>query len=223
MEKILSLCPIFRDLAPEEIRGLLEKTPHTRRSFEKNEILYRPGDPAHHIAVILAGTIEIRKFLASGNKLSIFQRAAGEVLGGSIVFSSDPRYPCEVAAREKSELLFIEKAYFLDILFKNSIVASNVLRISADRIMQFEKRLELFSFYSIRKKIAFSLLNDFPREADTVTIPFSKTTWSEYLNVSRTSLSRELKVLCDQGILQMEGSSVRLVEKEMLASLLWET
>lgn len=222
MLESLGRCPIFRSLDRDEIQRLFQTVAYARRTFEKNEPIYRAGDPAYHIGVILSGRIEIRKYLSSGNQLSVFQRTGGEVLGGSIVFSSDPRYPCEVVAKEKSELLFIEKDKILDMALKHATIALNILRISADRIMQFEKRLELSSYYSIQKKIAFSLLHDFELDtAQTATLPFSKTTWSEYLNVSRTSLSRELKSLCDQGIIRMEGNTFTVLNRGLLEALLW--
>lgn len=81
--------------------------------------------------------------------------------------------------------------------------------------------MELFSLYSIQKKIAFSLLNDFPMdEKQTISIPFSKTTWAEYLNVSRTSLSRELKILHAQEVISMKGNKIRILQIDMLESLL---
>lgn len=145
------------------------------------------------------------------------------MLGGSIIFSSHPQYPCDVIAKEQSLLLWIDRNIMLEIFLKNPTIALNILRISADRIMQFEQRVELFSMYSIQKKIAFSLLKDFPvDEKQGVSIPFSKTTWAEYLNVSRTSLSRELKIMCTQGIIEMKGNKIFIRQREMLEALLYE-
>lgn len=221
--EILFQCPAFKNLTKPEIIKILQEIEYTKRIFEKNEVIYRAGDTASHIGIIVSGYIEIRKNLSSGNRLSVFQRTEGEMLGGSITFSGNPQYPCEVVAREKSEILFIEKSYVLEVLLKNVTVASNMLRISANRIMQFEKRLELFSFYSIQKKIAFSLLHDFQiNKENSIVIPFSKTTWSEYLNVSRTSLSRELKNLCGQGVIEMNGNKITICQRELLEALLWE-
>ena len=78
-----------------------------------------------------------------------------------------------------------------------------------------------YSLFFHSEKIAFSLLHDFKCINGTVIIPFSKTTWSEDLNVSRTSLSRELKALCEQGIIHMDGNRIVFLQKNLLASLLW--
>lgn len=109
----------------------------------------------------------------------------------------------------------------LNAFLKNPVIAANIIRISANRIMQLENRVELFTFYSIQKKIAFSLLNDFAIEDQSILIPFSKTTWAEYLNVSRTSLSRELKNLCDAGTIKVDGRRITILQMDMLEAVLY--
>ena len=108
----------------------------------------------------------------------------------------------------------------LNAFLKNPVIAANIIRISANRIMQLENRVELFTFYSIQKKIAFSLLNDFAIDKDqSILIPFSKTTWAEYLNVSRTSLSRELKNLCYAGTIKVDGRRITILQMDMLEAV----
>lgn len=58
-------------------------------------------------------------------------------------------------------------------------------------------------------------------ETQTVQLPFSKTTWAQYLNVSRTSLSRELRTLCTQGILAMEEKKIRILQPGRMQDLLY--
>ena len=219
---VLSQCPIFKNLSEDAILHIFQKVSYTTEKYSKGDILYRAEDTSARIGIILSGCLEIRKYLPTGNVLSLFQRSCGEMLGGSIVFSSSPKYPCDVAAKEDSLLLWIDKRMVLDVFLKNAVIAENMLRFSADRIMQLEKRLELFSYYSIQKKIAFSLLNEFSiDQRQTVSIPFSKTTWAEYLNVSRTSLSRELKSMCEAGMIQVRGREIRILQRDFLEALLY--
>lgn len=215
-------CPIFKNLSEQEIRESLCGISYTTEEFKKGDVIYREEETSQRIGIILRGRLEMRKYLPTGNVLSLFHRGCGEVIGGSIVFSSEPRYPCDVIAKEKSLLLWIGRSTLLEMLLKNETVARNILRISADRILQLEKRVELFSFFSIQKKIAFSLLHDFSMDQrQTVSVPFSKTTWAEYLNVSRTSLSRELKILCTQGVIEMRENKISILQRDMLESLLY--
>ena len=218
----MAQCPIFENLSEDAILRVLQEVPYTMERFSKGDILYRAEDTSTRIGIILSGCLEMRKYLPTGNVLSMFQRGSGEMLGGSIVFSSSPRYPCDVVAKEDSLLLWIEKDAVLWIFLKDAAIAENMLRLSANRIMRLEKRVELLSFYSIQGKIAFSLLNDFPADSgQMISLPFSKTTWAEYLNVSRTSLSRELKRLCQAKVIQMCGREILILRKDLLETLLY--
>ena len=219
---VLSQCPIFKSLPENEILNFFSSIPYSINNYPKDDLIYRTGDTASRIGIILSGHLEIRKCLSSGNFISLFHRTKGEVLGGSIVFSSRPQYPCDVVTKEDSFILWIEKDAALNAFLKNPVIAANIIRISANRIMQLENRVELFTFYSIQKKIAFSLLNDFTIDNDrSVLIPFSKTTWAEYLNVSRTSLSRELKNLCDAGMIKVDGRRITILQMDMLEAVLY--
>ena len=195
-------------------------TPHLTEEYERGRVLYRAGDESRRVGVILSGCLEIRKYMADGRTVVMFQRRRGEMLGGSIVFSSAARYPCDVTAKDKTEMLWIDRDDVLEKLMRNAAVARSVLRLSSDRIMLLEKRVELFSLYSIQKKIAFSLLNDFDAEEGAVRLPFTKTAWAEYLNVSRTSLCRELKRMETDGIIKTEGRALTILDKNMLKARL---
>ena len=88
--------------------------------------------------------------------------------------------------------------------------------------MCLEKMIELFSFYSIRDKIAFSLINDLSaREGVEIILPFTKTAWAEYLNVSRTSLSRELKSMELDGIIKVNGNKIIPLDIGELNKVMW--
>lgn len=215
-------CPIFEHLSTADVRQIMQDVPYLTETLEKGKIIYRAEETANRIGVILSGCLEARKYLPTGNVISLFQRKPGEMIGGCIVFSSHPNYPCDVVAREKSMLLWLDRQVVLGTFLKNPVIAANIMRIYSDRMMQLEKRVELFSYHAISKKIAFSLLHDFSiAENQTIYLPFSKTTWAEYLNVSRTSLSRELKMMCNQKIIAMNQNEIRILQAGRLETLLY--
>lgn len=124
MEKwldILSQCPIFRRLSAGEIANVFEHVPWRTDTFGKGAILFRAGETATKIGIILSGCLEMRKCLSTGNAVSLFQRRSGEMVGGGIVFSSRPEYPCDVIAREKSLVLWIDREAMLALFFKNNV------------------------------------------------------------------------------------------------------
>lgn len=219
----LAKCALFRDIAPEQIAVLQRASDCTVKIYRKDEAVCRTGEEFSSLGFIVSGCLELRKYLSTGNAVSVFHREPGEMIGGFIIFADHPVSPYDIVAKEDSRLMLVRKASVLGVLFKDPAVAANMMRIYANRIAQFEKRLELFTYSSIRQKIAFSLLNDFQAEdGGTVLLPFTKTVWAEYLNVSRPSLSRELTVLCKQGALAVHGRKIDILKKDLLEEILFE-
>lgn len=220
--KALTKCALFRGIAPERIEKQLQSSGCNLRTFDKGETICRTEEEFSSLGFIISGCLELRKYLSTGNEVSVFHRAPGEMIGGFIIFSDHPVSPYDILASEDSKLLLIPKASVLGVLLKDPGIAENMMRIYANRISQFEKRLELFTYSSIRQKIAFSLLNDFQVEdGGTILLPFTKTTWAEYLNVSRPSLSRELTVLCRKGILAVQDRRIDILRKDLLEGMLF--
>ncbi|RDU24525.1 Crp/Fnr family transcriptional regulator [Anaerosacchariphilus polymeriproducens] len=216
----LSVCPIFFGLNRESISTILEQIEYKTKRYEKNDIVYHANEYSLYMCIIISGYVEVKKILTSGNTVSVFHRNKGELFGGAIVFSSVSSYPYDVIAKEKSEILFIHKYSILESLCKEPLIVSNILNLFSNRVLEYEKRLELYSYSSIMKKIAFSLLYEFTIKNDTVILPFSKKTWAEHLNVSRPSLCRELKILCDKNILKVNDRTIIIIKKDVLENLL---
>ncbi|EPY2277123.1 helix-turn-helix domain-containing protein [Clostridium sporogenes] len=85
---------------------------------------------------------------------------------------------------------------------------NNFLQLIANKALFLNFKTELLSYSSIQQKICYSLLNEFDaKENNIITLPFSKKTWAESLNVSRPSLYRELKSLENYNLLKCIGNN----------------
>lgn len=177
--------------------------------------------PISHIGLISAGSVEIQKILPSGKAVTFMYKKAGEIIAEGAIFSSLPSYPCQVVAREKTDIILLPKQYFCRIITTNPQLAANVLALLSDKIVMLNKKVELLSFSSIQSKIAFSLLHCLPvTDNNQIELPYPKKVWAEFLNVSRPSLCRELKKISDQGILQIIKRTIIIRNRSSLEKML---
>jgi CRP-like cAMP-binding protein len=110
----------------------------------------------------------------------------------------------------------------LDLISRDPILLENLLRSISNRVLLLNLKTELLSYSSIQKKIAFSLLylmDDYSCN-DKITLPYSKKKWAEYLNVSRTSLFRELKEVCEKKIIHIDSKTITILNRDSLENLL---
>ena len=216
----LLCCELFRGIGKAGIQHMLLTMKYRIQEFDKNERICRADQHADAIGVIISGQIEIQKNLPSGNVICMLYKNRGDAFGGSVALSSSAVYPCDIIAGKHSRMLFLDTQSIFS-LCENPTFAKNMIASFANRVLYYEKRLELLSYSSIQSKIAFYLLNEQKLTGDsTVKLLFSKKKWAEYLNVSRPSLCRELKKLCDDGVLEATENRILMCDKDYLIGLL---
>ena len=216
----LCRCALFNGVSKPEMKHILSTINYQIKEFDKNEFICRTDQYSVDIGIIISGYVEVQKILPSGNVICVFYKNRGEAFGGAVVFSRSAVYPCDVFSRDKSKILFFHKQGIFE-LCKDALFAENLLGSFANRILYYEKRLELFSYSSIQKKIAFFLLDEQKTTGNSlIHLPFTKKTWAEYLNVSRPSLCRELKKLCNENIIKINGDQISVINEDRLIHLL---
>lgn len=105
-------------MSENEIESVLKEYKYMTEDFERGEVIFRAGDESRRIGIIIYGCLEMRKYLPSGNILSMFHRKEGEMTGGSIAFSGSPKYPCDVIAKEQSRILWIDRDEIFEMVSK---------------------------------------------------------------------------------------------------------
>jgi CRP-like cAMP-binding protein len=95
---------------------------------------------------------------------------------------------------------------------------NNFLRMLSDRVAAQNSRIALLSQKSIRHKIAFYLLElrngQHPGSTGSVTVelPVSKEVVAKLLAMPRPSFSRELIAMESDGLIEVKGRDVRLLD-----------
>lgn len=82
----------------------------------------------------------------------------GEIIAEGTVFSAMPTYPCQVAARETTDILLLPKQSMFRLLGSNPGLLANLLQLVSDKLIMLNTKIELLSYCSIQSKIAYSLL-----------------------------------------------------------------
>ncbi len=82
-------------------------------------------------------------------------------------------------------------------------------------------KLELLTLKGMREKLASYLLKaSLENGSNTFQIPLNRTELADFLNVSRTSMCRELTRMKNDGLIDLYGRSFKILDKERLAQCL---
>jgi CRP/FNR family transcriptional regulator, cyclic AMP receptor protein len=147
---------LFKVLSKGEISSLIEIA--TRKTYEKNEIIFMPGDPGNIVFLITQGRVKLYNLSPSGRESILFIFFPGELLGLSEIFGNNLRVSFAETI-EPTELLRLQGIKIKQLLEKNIRFALAVAQILGARLMQLGKRFESVTNQNLNCRIAQLLLN----------------------------------------------------------------
>ena len=218
---VLERSTLFRGVSVQELRNVLENTPHHIQCYDKEETIFHMMDAADRIGIVLEGRAQAQKAFPNGSQINVSIRGAGELIGPAAVFSNSCRYPCDVVALEPVTVMMFRRADMLSLMQKNVLILENLMTEIASATYMLQQRLELMSYNGIAQKAAFWLLMQARQSGkDSVRIPDSVSKWAMLMNVSRPSLHREMKKLEEEGIISYSSGVVKILDSDALQEVL---
>ena len=123
--------------------------------------------------------------------LSSFSK--GNVFGEVIAFSDINIYPATVIASSTCEIMFINKNDFIKFCTHNEEFLGMFLNTLTNKIFLLNKSITNLTFSNIRQKLCNFLVNEYKaQKTKNIKLNMTKQKLSEYLGITRPSLSREL-------------------------------
>ena len=115
----------------------------------------------------------------------------------------------------------VRREDILLLLQKDLRVMNNFMAELATSTYMLQQRLELLSYSGIAQKAAcFLLIQSRQTGKKVVRIPKSVSNWAMIMNVSRSSLHRELKKLETDGIITYDPPTIEIHDPEALQKVL---
>ena len=218
---VLERSTLFRGVPAQELRNVLENTPHHIQCYDKEETIFHMMETAERIGIVLEGRVQAQKAFPNGSQINVSVRGAGELIGPAAVFSNSRRYPCDVVALEPVTVMMFRRFDMLSLMQKNVLILENLMTEIASATYMLQQRLELMSYNGIAQKAAFWLLMQARQSGkDSVRIPDSVSKWAMTMNVSRPSLHREMKKLEEEGIISYSSGVVKILDSDALQEVL---
>ena len=218
---MLEKSSLFRGIPAHEISGDLEKIFYRIQRYEKGELIFRPMESATRVALILEGIVEIQKSLPNGNQVNVSHGKEGEMIGAAAVFSRSRKYPCGIAALGPVTVMILQKEDLLKLMQKDIRIMENFATEIASAAYMLHQRLELFSYSGIAQKAAFWLLIRSRQSGEKkIPIPGSVSKWAMIMNVSRSSLHRELKRMEEESLISYAPPVIEILNPAALQKML---
>lgn len=212
---------LFSGIPTKELFDDLNAVPHHIQRYDKGETIFHLMEDANRIGFILEGNVQVQKLFPNGSQINVSVRKAGELIGPAAVFSRNQKYPCDVVALESATIMFFLREDILLLLQKDLRIMKNFMTELATASYMLQQRLELMSYSGIAQKAAFYLLIQARQSGkNVIEIPGSVSNWAMIMNVSRSSLHRELKKLETDGLISYAPPVIEIHDPEVLQNVL---
>ena len=212
----LFLIPLFRDLPLNIKHSLLDRLDISVYEVNKKDKIATQGTLCKKLYVLLEGKLRVDIIDGLGNEVMIEYIVAARAFATPHLFSSDGTLPATFTAIEDGILLTASKESMFKLISEEPKILHNFLCITGNCNVCTVTRLKTLSRKTVRERFVVYLLEHRKRNTTTVNIIHNQATLAEYLNVTRPALSKEINKMIKEGIIEMEGKTVRILDEALL-------
>lgn len=199
-------------LPPEVIQAHLNHGHFKLVQYRSNNMIHLDGEMCTKLEIIISGTIVVERIDESGHLLTVSEFTRGDILGGNLLFSRNPYFPMTITSKSDAKLLEINKETLIDLLNSHHEFLLTYLQFLSDRTFVLSDKIKHYMGRTIRESILNYLNYERKKQhTDTIRLPMTKKELAETIGIQRTSLSRELAKMRDDGLVVYDRETITLL------------
>jgi CRP/FNR family transcriptional regulator, dissimilatory nitrate respiration regulator len=193
------------------------------KSLDKNEYLFREGDPASGFYIVQSGSINVHRVNAVGKEQIIHVFRAGESFAEASL-ATDKGYPADARALESSQVLLVQKEGILALLRRHPELALRMLGSMSSHLRVLVGQLEDLTLKDVETRLANWLIKRCPNPASDqsfrIELNMAKRVLAAELGTVSETFSRTMAKFRQQKLLNVKGKSITVLSPARLNALL---
>ncbi len=214
----LQNCKLFNDFNDTELTEIAERY-ITKKRFYKDNFIANEGDICNTIGIVIKGQIALQTIYPSGKVLTHLNMKEGDVFGEALLFNQKNHYPIDIRALSECEIGFIAKQNLLIIFADYQQALNNYLMLMSQKLLLLNRKIRNLSLDTIDKRIANFLLQSYSKHGKKMfKTGMSRKAMAQM--IQRPSLSRTLSKMRNDGIIDYDGDSFKIIDFDKLEDIL---
>lgn len=190
--------------------------------FRKKESIYLEGNYPNGLYFINKGKIKIFKTHEYGKELITDLLKEGDFFGYNTILEETP-YHESAEAMEESEITFIPKEEFQQMVFGNVAVTKNFLKILTRGVLDKQERLLDLAYSSVRKRTAEALIllrDKYQQiEGEQFSIAIARDDLANIVGTATESLIRTLSDFKEEKLIEIKEGKIKILNEKKLRNL----
>jgi len=215
---------LFDGLEQDEIKKIFICCKAKVQKYENNQAVFLKDDIIKNIGIVLEGEFNLVSQKYNGSRVIVTNLVTNDLFGEALIFSTAKTSPYDLISSGESKALFIPKVFFIEMCpnscnFHKKLI-NNMLAILSDKIIMLNSKMKILNAETIKSKISVYLLSIYNKTNKlSFDIPMKRQELSEFLNVTRPSLSREISSMQNDKIIEINRSRVKILDLGRLYEL----
>ena len=206
---------LFESLDEKHLLELVARG--VRKRLDKNQTVFFQAAAASGLYVVLTGRVKVFKSSPRGRRQTLMIMGPGDPIG-EVAALSGGTYPAGAETLEASELLYIPRQAFLDVVAREPEVAMRLLAALSSRLRAFASLIEDLSLRDVSERLAAYLLalaRQSPEE-QAMRLDVTKAELAAAVGTVPETLSRAFQQLSRSGAVQTSGRTVEILDRALL-------
>jgi len=188
------------------------------KQFQLGEMLFNAEDEADGFYYVRSGEIRVYKMDEQGREVEIVRLDRGEFLGEAIVFVSSV-FPAFAQAVKDASVLFFEKSTITKEMGRDPEISRFFVDLLARKCVVLSNKIESLGLRTVRQRlIQYLLSNCSGDQRCRVDLKIKKGELAKILGTISETLSRNLKQMQEEGLIEVKRKSIYIKDCPALRS-----
>ncbi|KAF5029893.1 Crp/Fnr family transcriptional regulator [Acetobacterium wieringae] len=208
---VLSSHSLFADFSNQALNQVFRAHYYEKREYQKDQVIHFQNECCRTMDLILSGRVAVQNLDSEGNVLTISIFQDGDVLGANLIFSSRNTYPMTVLAQSPAVILHLHQELILELCQMNRTFMIGLMKVISDKTLILSDKINAISMKTIRQCIIdFLRYESRIQKSQIVRLPSSKKELAQRFGIQRSSLSRELNKMRQDGLIDFDAKTITI-------------
>jgi len=206
---------------PEEIQIKLRSVMQIQ-TFAAGDPIFHQGESASAIYAVVSGRVKIARVTPDGNESILCVRQAGEYFCPVPVLDGNSHLGTAIAMTDVT-IFWVERKTFQAICKESQQLLAAVQGDCLGEVRYLLNRLETFAFRNIKERLAIAMLNEVRHQRTDqkgmIELSMTQQELAGLVGASRESVSRNLKQLELDEVVELHRGKIHILDKEKLRKI----
>jgi len=212
MSATLRQSRLFAAVPADDLANIADGS--TLRTLQKGEMLFREGEKSEGFYVMQNGAVSIFRLAPDGREQIICIFRPPESFA-EVTLATVETYPANAIALEPSQVIVVNRSRFRDLIRRQPELALHMLGSMSLHLKHLVQSLQDLKGRQIEHRLAEYLMKQSPAAAIgcpvAVDLPVTKKVLAGQLGVTSETLSRTFARFRDEGLVQVQGARIQIV------------